>query len=309
MPRFSVVIAVFNKEAYLAKTLQSVLDQTFTDFEVVIVNDGSTDGSEAKILSFKDDRINYFKQENKGAAAARNTAIQKATGDYIALLDADDWWYPNHLELFQKSIQFFPEENVFANAQELEIFEIIKPAQYSFEKHNTKVSIEDYFTASFQTSILHSSNFAVKKDFFKVVGYYNETYKTGEDTDLYIRMGLKTNIAFCSVISSRFLFVEDGLNFSNRSLQGKALFQEYEAVESKNKGLKKFLDLNRFSLCILARLNNENESFKTIYNKINLENLNKKQRLLLNMPNGLLKILLKFKNILAKNGVRLSAFR
>src|SRR5690606_21977683 len=104
MFKFSVVISVFNKEKYIAETLKSVLNQTFTDFEIIILNDGSMDNSQAEILKFDDPRIKYFSQRNQGAAAARNEAIQKAENDYIALLDADDYWYPFYLEEQKKSI-------------------------------------------------------------------------------------------------------------------------------------------------------------------------------------------------------------
>ena len=83
MPKFSVVISVYNKEKYIADTLKSVLAQTFTDFEVVILNDGSTDNSEAEILKFNDPRIRYFSQENKGASAARNFTVQQAKTELV----------------------------------------------------------------------------------------------------------------------------------------------------------------------------------------------------------------------------------
>src|SRR5690606_25848964 len=96
-PYFSVVISLYNKEKHIQSTIESVLKQTFVDFEIIIVNDGSTDNSEVVAKSFRDKRICYYHQENKGASGARNAAISKANGTYIALLDADDLWAPNYL--------------------------------------------------------------------------------------------------------------------------------------------------------------------------------------------------------------------
>ena len=88
-PEFSVIIAIYNKEQFLKRTLQSVLDQDYAKFEVILVNDGSTDGSKEVIDSFSDPRIKYFEQENQGASAARNRGIKEASKPYLALLDAE----------------------------------------------------------------------------------------------------------------------------------------------------------------------------------------------------------------------------
>lgn len=84
MPKISVVIPLYNKGFIVSKTLESVINQTFIDFEIIIVNDGSTDDSVFMVESFKDERILLFHQENKGAAAARNLGIEKANGKLIA---------------------------------------------------------------------------------------------------------------------------------------------------------------------------------------------------------------------------------
>ena len=102
MPYFSVVIPLYNKETHLKKTLALVLQQDFSDFEVIIVNDGSTDNSVKVVESFSDKRIELFHQKNKGAAAARNFGIEKAKAKYIALIDADDEWKENHLSTLKE---------------------------------------------------------------------------------------------------------------------------------------------------------------------------------------------------------------
>ena len=108
MPFFSVIIPLYNKEKYIKNTLKNVLKQTFKNFEIIIINDGSTDNSlkEAQLVS--DNRITIYTQKNSGVSDARNFGIKKARGEYIALLDADDIWNTNHLEEHYNSInQFF----------------------------------------------------------------------------------------------------------------------------------------------------------------------------------------------------------
>jgi glycosyltransferase involved in cell wall biosynthesis len=117
MPYFSIVIPVYNKENFISKTIESVLNQNFTDYELIIVNDGSTDQSEAEILAFKDNRIQYFSKKNEGVAFSRNFGIEKATADYICFLDADDYWYPNFLETIHRYSLELPEQKVFAAAE------------------------------------------------------------------------------------------------------------------------------------------------------------------------------------------------
>ncbi|MDM5272778.1 glycosyltransferase family A protein, partial [Sulfurovum sp. zt1-1] len=111
---FSVVIPLYNKEQYIAKTLESVLLQTFQEYEIIVVDDGSTDKSTFEVKRYNDNRIRLIQQENAGVSAARNRGIEEANYDLIAFLDADDEWLPNHLqELINLRIDY-PECEVFA---------------------------------------------------------------------------------------------------------------------------------------------------------------------------------------------------
>src|SRR5664280_442891 len=94
----SIVVPLFNKAAYIRRALDSVARQTFGDFEVIIVDDGSTDGGEKIAGSYPDARFRVIYQENQGPGAARNAGIAEATGELTAFLDADDEWLPRHLE-------------------------------------------------------------------------------------------------------------------------------------------------------------------------------------------------------------------
>lgn len=98
MAKVSINIPVYNGQDYISETLESVLNQTYNDFEIIIVNDGSSDNSEGTIKGFKDPRIKYFYQHNQGIGLARNRAIRESSGEYIAFLDQDDLWLPAKLE-------------------------------------------------------------------------------------------------------------------------------------------------------------------------------------------------------------------
>lgn len=101
----SIIIPCYNASAFVEEALSSVLNQTYRDIEVIVVNDGSTDNSENGILSFKDRRIRYFKQSNKGQAAALNFGTSHAKGDYIKFFDADDVMDPEHIEKMVKRLE------------------------------------------------------------------------------------------------------------------------------------------------------------------------------------------------------------
>lgn len=94
---FSVILIAYNLESCLGKAIHAVLKQEFKNFELIIVNDGSTDGTLQVAMSFQDTRINVICQENGGASHARNTGLKAARGKYVAFLDGDDYWYPDHL--------------------------------------------------------------------------------------------------------------------------------------------------------------------------------------------------------------------
>jgi glycosyltransferase involved in cell wall biosynthesis len=308
-PYFSIIIPVYNKAKQLPQTLEAVLAQTFTDFEIILINDGSTDESEAVIVAFTDPRIHYYTQKNQGVSAARNTGIEKANATYLAFLDADDLWYPFYLETQYELIQKYPDQSVFATAQEVAEKNRIFPKTYSILLTSASDFIVNFFEASLDYAILHSSSIVLKKNVFNKVGQYNINIKTGEDTDLYIRIGLVYAVVFSKKICVRYLVLPESLFRSTKILAERADFSAYEHLEKENPLLKKFLDLNRFSLAIFAKLINDQEGFKRNLEKIDLNNLNKKQRLMLKLSPKSTQFLYGLKNIFQRFGVRLSAFK
>lgn len=308
MPFFSVVIPLYNKEKYIQNTLKSVLNQSFQDFEIVIVNDGSTDQSEQKLFEITDTRIRYFKTENKGVSAARNFAIQQSSGKFICLLDADDYWYPHFLSEIHKHTELCPEQKVFACAIEFEIHNKVISPSYSINKTDD-YQIVDYFEASMKESVLFTSGSAFERSVFETAGNFNTNYKSGQDTDLWVRIGLQFPIVFIWKIGVRYVYDRESLSRNRKKITGKAEFFEYIPIEKSNTNLKRFLDYNRFSLAIESKLNYEKEKFQAFYKLIHLPNLPFRKRLLLQLPPWFLSILVKLKNNLTLLGLGNSVFR
>ena len=308
MPKFSVIIPLYNKEKFVAKTINSVLDQTFTDFEIIVINDGSTDNSEQAVLNYTDWRIHYFATNNKGASAARNLGIEKAVGDYICFLDADDYWYPDFLETMNDYTTGFPEQKVFGAAIEIETAKNIFPARYAIPKTND-FELVNFFKASVGESVLCSSSIAIHKEVFMTVGNFDVSIKSGQDTDLWIRIGLIYPVVFIWKIQARYIFDSESLSRNRKFLNVKIDFSKFAAEEQTNEDVKIFLDLNRFSLAVKSKLVDDKKSFAYYYNNINLEKLSLKRRIILRLPVVLLKALIQWQTFLVNIGLGKSVFR
>lgn len=307
-PKFSVIIAVYNKERFLAETLQSVLDQGYTDFEIVLVNDGSTDGSQAIIESFlTDSRIAYYSQDNKGAGAARNTAIAYATHPYIALLDADDLWDTNYLEEIAKLIRQYPEESVFASGQRMLEHGRLRDKHYAVSVPKGQNNKLNFFKASNSYAIIHSSAVVIHKRAFEKVGLYNPQITSGQDTDLWIRLGLEYPVVFLNKVLSTYRMMPGSLYRSTSSMKQKFDPDGYKSQEAERPDLKKYLDLNRYALARQAKIWGEYAYFKRLRDGIDSQHLNQKQKFLLALPRPLLKLSLWLKTQLQKLGINLSA--
>lgn len=134
-------------------------------------------------------------------------------------------------------------------------------------------------------------------------------FKTGEDTDLYVRLGLNYKVVFGGKITARYQIKDDGLNATSTSFESKATFEAYTREEKNKPALKKFLDLNRYSLAMLAKLQGDDKNYKRFRSQLDEANLNKKQRFLLSTPSGILQLSRKFKIFMERRGIYLSAFK
>ena len=308
MPFFSVVIPLYNKERFVANTLKSLLQQTFSDFEVLIVNDGSTDRSESVALSFNDHRIRYFVQENQGVSAARNVGIANASAHYIAFLDADDFWHSDFLETMHYRILQLPEFHVFASAIEIETSKTIFKPDYSIAKSGD-FEIVDYFEASLKESAIWTSSAVFHKGVFEKTGGFDPVIRSGEDIDLWIRIGMLYPVVFSWKIIARYVFDAESLS-KNKLYTGNTInFSKYETLEKTNPKLKKFLDLNRFSIAIKSKISTKNEMYDKIRSQIDPQNLSLRKQILLKLPVFFLRILIWIKTNQTNIGLGNSVFK
>jgi glycosyltransferase involved in cell wall biosynthesis len=308
MPYFSIVIPVFNKAAFLKTTLDSVLAQSFTDFELILVNDGSTDGSASVIAGFNDDRIRYFERPNGGASVARNFGIAKAQSNYVTFLDADDYWYPDFLQEMFGAINRFGDEKIFAGAIEIEMPEKVFQAQYSIEK-KSEIQVVDYFDASSKTTIICTSCAVFDKSIFEEIGNFDTMIRSGQDTDLWIRMGLVYPVVFSPKILARYVYDAKSLSKDKAYITQKLNFAKFAEAEKSNAKLKKFLDFNRFSFAIKCKLNGDGTNFTQYRNGIDSKNLTLRKKILLDLPAFAINALINFNAVLVRLGISQTVFK
>lgn len=311
---FSVIIPLYNKEKDIAKTLESLFSQSFSEFEVVIVNDGSTDKSEKAVKKFSDKRIKYFSKKNEGVALTRNYGVDKATSKHIAFLDADDYWHPHHLENLYALVSKFPDQKWYATAYEKKHNKKFTTSMISpiMEKKDWMGIVDDYFKDSLIDALAWTSAVCMKKDFFQELNGFDSTITNGagEDTDLWLRAAIASPLAFSTRISARHNL--DGSNRISHTPTKNRVFMnldKYEEISKENKYLKQYLDMNRYSFAIQHKMARDMDSFNEYVSKLNLNNLNSKQRFLLKQPRSVLLTLIKAKGLFESFGTRLTAYK
>lgn len=190
----SVVIPLYNKQNAIVHTVQSLLNQTVSDFEIVVVDDGSTDDSLAVVQAVEDERIRVIHKENGGVSSARNVGIKAVKGQYVALLDGDDYWDPTFLEEQLKLIEDFPEAGMWG-------------VNYAFVKNGRcwacqqglgegfRGYVKDYF-ATRHNDLFCSSSVVIRKNVFEVAGLFDERISSTEDLDMWFRIILHFPVVY-----------------------------------------------------------------------------------------------------------------
>ncbi len=189
IPFFSIIVPLYNKENEIKKTIESILQQIFPNIEIIIVNDGSTDGSLKIVELFKDKRIKIINGPNSGVSHARNKGIFAAKGQYIALLDADDFWSPLYLLEIKHLIDKYTNCKIFATDY------TISPLGFynKMTETHTNAIVTDYFSRAMYIPFLTASSIVVNRICFDDSIKFNENYSHGEDLDLWLRLFKKYN--------------------------------------------------------------------------------------------------------------------
>lgn len=246
--RFSVIIPLYNKADYILNAVESVLAQTFPFFELIIVNDGSTDDSLLRVQQIRDSRLKVIDQPNRGVSAARNKGVSMALSQYITFLDADDWWHADYLLEMSRLICAFPEAKIYG-------------CQYFWVKNGKIKGAINHESAGFMGYIdyckaytyawwmpLHSNSTVIRKAIYDEMGGFKTNLKFGEDFDLWIRIVLKYKVAY---LNQPLAYYNQNVVAKDRALGEKCWKKEehflfnltyLDHIERENILLKKLLD-------------------------------------------------------------------
>ncbi len=217
----SVVIPLYNKENSITSTLQSVCAQTYTDFEVLVVNDGSTDNGATLAAKYPDTRIRVINKPNGGVCSARNRGINEAKGEFVALLDGDDQWDKEYLAEQVKMINDFPEAAMWGiNFAELNQGKLIRKLETGLPA-GYRGYVENYFEMKGRVSDLFcSSSVVIRKEVFDKVGMFDERLKYSEDIDMWFRIIANYPVAFYDRYMAWYLY-----DAENRAMNRKRLLK------------------------------------------------------------------------------------
>jgi glycosyltransferase involved in cell wall biosynthesis len=299
--RFSVIIPLYNKAPYVAKAINSVLDQTFTDFELVIVDDGSRDES-AEIASQAIEvhgHCRLIRQENAGVSMARNNGVAASCGDYLCFLDADDWWESTFLEEVSKLIEEFPDAGIFGTN-----YTIVNETN-----HRTRVAsvgVEDGFDKGYVNYCrvyaktmympLCTDTVSVPRKVFDEMQGFPKGIKLGEDFLLWIRIALKYKVVF---LNKPLAYYNQDVDVANRGV-GKLYNPKchmlwnvgfLENEEKNNPDYKQLIDnLRTYSLLPYYLSTEYREVTRQELRKVDWKKQPKKTELLYKQPVAVLKI-------------------
>jgi len=189
VPRASVIIPSYNRREFVQQAIDSVLGQTYTDYEIIVIDDGSTDGTGEALTQRYGDRLCYYWFENSGVSAARNRGIARAQGDYVAFLDSDDQWLPAKLE---RQVAYLDEHHevgaVFCQGWWMDEQGKLDPGGEVIGADITPddLTLEALLTRS--TLVIPGSTLVVRRELLERVGIFDEALHFGEDWDLCIRL-------------------------------------------------------------------------------------------------------------------------
>lgn len=306
---FSVIIPLYNKAAYIEKALKSVLNQSFHDFEVIIVNDGSTDNSVLVVDYFLrsqqqqgnssvKEHVRIINQANQGAAMARNNGVRAAKYDFIAFLDADDWWHKHYLAEMKRLIDAYPDAALYSSS-----YYQIKHGKRT--KANIGVDPElkmgyiDYCRVYAKTLCMpiSSSSAVIRKDVFWEENGFKPSLKLGEDFNLWIRVALNHPVAFLNKPLAFYNHDVDGLSRGVRETlylpEEHYIFNldDLEPLERTNEALKTLLDALRVYVLIPYYVNKSTrDAALRELGKVDWEHQPLKERIRYRAPIGLLQL-------------------
>lgn len=307
---FSVVVPLFNKANHIENTIKSILSQTFTDYEIIVINDGSTDGSEALIRDFNDDKIQIYNQKNQGVSAARNLGIEKSKGKLIAFMDADDFWFPDHLQELANLYYDFPECGIYCSRYEIRISKnhfqtpIFNGIEPSF-----RGIVHDYFFSNRPFRITWTSSLAIPKEIVEKNGGFTPEVTNGQDLELWTKIGIEYPVALTNKTTAIYNNnIHDSLAKNHVNSMQLMDFKQFRLSEKENPSLKSFLDLYRIEYGLRYYIFGNKEKANFYLKDVDQQNISRKIQLLLKMPPVFLRSFLRLKNALKRIGFDFSIY-
>lgn len=197
--KFSVIMPVYNKADTVCAAVESVYAQTYDDFEIVMVDDGSCDGLEQALESLRSPKLRLIRQENGGVSVARNTGLSNARGEYVCFLDADDLWKPEHLETVAALMKKYPESRAFVTSHA-----VILPDGQTLHSGDALANYDEDFETDdllgvlnrTAYSVVHTNSVCAQRSMLEQEGIrFEPGIRIGEDTDVWYRLGLKHKVA------------------------------------------------------------------------------------------------------------------
>ncbi|MEA3506602.1 MAG: glycosyltransferase [Elusimicrobiota bacterium] len=189
MVKYSVVIPTYNRAKYLEKAVNSVLNQSFRDFELIVIDDGSTDSTPEIIKSWPSGLITYIRQPNRGVSAARNRGIKAAGGDYIAFLDSDDWWLKDKLKETDRAIRDNPGYYIYHTRERW-----FRSGKIHNPKKIHKKPSGEIFAGCLKLCCVSMSTAVIRKELFNKIGYFDEELPACEDYDFWLRAAINFEV-------------------------------------------------------------------------------------------------------------------
>ena len=189
---FSVVIPAYNSERFITASIKSILNQTYGDLELIIVDDGSIDGTKNAVEKFDDDRIKYIYQENGGVSAARNKGILESSGEFVCFLDSDDEWKENHLEVLASLIEKYSHCGLFITGYDVRLNtgEVIHKSEQILRRiSEEQITSDNGFDVLIKNGYFFNTNtMCCKREVFDKVGMFEVGVQNGEDDDMWFRI-------------------------------------------------------------------------------------------------------------------------
>ena len=302
---FSVIIPVYNGEKFIKNAIESVFMQTVSDWELIIVNDGSSDNTLAVLEKYREnEKIKIVSQPNSGVSVARNTGVENSEGDYIAFLDADDVWHENHLEVMKNLAEKYPAAGLIGTFTRVELVnhEVISECEY-FKDKSHEVYLEDFFAEYHRdksAKMFTVITTVVSREAFNKAGGFPVGCKIGEDLELSLVIAAYYPVVLSPVATATYK-KENSTATKNKSFDADwGFFEKVEKIYddesiplSKRENLKKVMEWFSMRRCRHYLIDGKRKEAREVHRRLDKASVSKKDyflnMILFLLPNRLIR--------------------